>query len=310
VQELDRCSVAEFGLSMSDLILLHGTLSEAAAEREDGAATESLTRLSQELTERMSWDAARVQTGLELLSLTRRADFLRVDPPFRRSDVYPWRFNRRLSYIRRPLIVRGAGEDREVIWGSRHVDAAGRYLLDLVVSERLEAESLDMKNLMSELRQQETSEFNTNVAAIYRQAGCVVKENVRKVGSARIVEAGADLGDLDVLAADRERRALYVVECKDLAGARTPAELSNDLRSTFGVGGSHPSAMEKHLRRISWVEDHLEPVLEWIGIQDRKSWHVEGLFVVDVLVLAPFVIQCPLPVLSVSELPSVLGVSA
>lgn len=41
---------------------------------------------------------------LSQFSLTTMDNFLKLSVPFRQKDVYLWRFNRRLSFVRRPII--------------------------------------------------------------------------------------------------------------------------------------------------------------------------------------------------------------
>lgn len=49
---------------------------------------------------------------IDSIALRQREDFLVPPEPFRKEDVYPWRFNRELSFTRRPIIIRGD----EMIW--------------------------------------------------------------------------------------------------------------------------------------------------------------------------------------------------
>ena len=109
-----------------------------------------------------------------------------------------------------------------------------------------------------------------------------------------------DIADVDVLAADLEAKQLLAVECKDLEGARTPAELRNEIDETFGQSGKKRSKLEIHLERIAWLEAHLQQTLDWMGLPGAaEDWSVQGLMVTDVEVLAPHVLGgCPIPVMS------------
>ncbi len=247
-----------------------------------------------------------------MLTLEPRARFRDPPSPFAPPDVYPWRFNRELSFVRRPLLLRTTGDGEELVWGPRHVDAAGRQLVMLIMSERLKAHSKPMRNLMTRLRQEETAEFVEHVGRQYTDAGMVVRTNVRKIAGHKITKLdGNDAGDIDVLAADPVGLVVHVQECKDLEGARTPAELHNELEKTFAVGRRKRSAADKHLERIAWVEDHLAEVVAWLGLPDAAGrWSVAGGFVVDTEVLSPHVYDCPLAVTPVSRLPSGLGAAA
>lgn len=304
---LDRFDVAaqaEWGLSMRELGQIFGELSNAALRRRAAACAAPRSELVDELSSELGFDRNTIDGGLKLLTLEPRADFLKVPKPFKLPDIYPWRFNRELSYLRRPLVLRKGEGGEEIVWGFRHLEAAGHYLLDLVTSERLKAQSSEMQKLMTELRQNETAAFVEEAGRRLREAGMVVRTNVEKIAGLKITRRDGknDGGDLDVLAADPKRKVLHVREAKDLEGARTPAELSNELKSNFSVDGEKRSAADRHLERIAWAEDHLDQILEDLGLDPDSGWRVSGGFVVDIEVLSPYVTECPLPITPIDRL--------
>jgi hypothetical protein len=306
MDELEAAARAEWGLSWTELGRLSFELVALGQERSMRAAIAGRSELSEQLTRNLRWPAARVQTGLDLLALRPRKRFDDPGPDFSKADLYPWRYNRELSYVRRPLLVRLRPDgSEELVWGFRHMDAAARHLANLIMSERLKARSPEMRKLMTRLRQAETRGFTEQVAARCRQLGLIARTNVHKIGGQRISRAdGQDAGDIDVLAADTSERILHALECKDLEAARTPAELHNELDKTFGSGKKKRSAAEKHLERVTWLNSHVAAALELLDIDpaDAQDWRVQGRMVVDVPVMAPFIRECPLPVTAVDEL--------
>jgi hypothetical protein len=154
------------------------------------------------------------------------------------------------------------------------------------------------------MRQRETAQFVQQVAEFLKDRSLVTDTNVKKVDGERIArENGQDLTDVDVLAADTGARVIYALECKDLEGARTPAELDNELRSTFRSGSSPRSAADKHEERVAWLAGRIPRVLRHLGVADDPGgWQIYGAIVTDVHVLSPYVTDCPLPVYSWTEL--------
>lgn len=304
--DLDAASRAEFGFTQMEFGDMVVELVNAAERRDARAvAAEERDVLAAELASELNWSPDRVAEMFQLLTLGPRADFLKPPAPFKGSDVYPWQFNRALSYLRRPLVVRGS----EVLWGMRHVYEAGRFLLNLILSERLHASSREMKQFMSKIRQRETEAFNQRIGELCNEHGLVVRLKVDRVGELMLAreDAGRDgeqIGDIDVLAADPAHRILYLLECKDLEGARTPVELKNEINSTFRVGGSKRSKLEIHLERIAWIERHLEQTLAWLKMEGPAStWTVEGRMITDIEVLAPHVLgSSPIPIQSAAAL--------
>lgn len=132
--------------------------------------------------------------------------------------------------------------------------------------------------------------------------GWIVRRRVKKVAGLRIQrESGQDLGDVDVLAADPKKRVLWAVEAKGLAFARNPAELANELKSTFQMSGDKKSAVDKHLERAAWLRDNLDSTLDVLSIpaSERRRWKVEPLIVVDHELQSPYIVRSPVPVVPV-----------
>lgn len=306
--EVNAAAKAEWGFSLTELIQLFSTLQGYAEDAGVPVYVERRENLQARLSATLDWEEARVADAIDLLSLTQRADYL--DPPngFKRYELWPWRFNRSLSYLRRPLLVRRSGTSDEILWGVRQIARAGRFLASLIESERLQATSPEMKRVMTRLRQAETLAFVERVGARCRSMNMTVTTNVKKVGGTRLKRAnGDDLGDLDVLAVDLNRRIIFALECKDLEGARTPAELHNELTSVFAMGGPKSSAAERHAERTAWIESRIDETLRHLGVETgAHGWIVRGSIVTDVPVLSPYVAESPLPVLYFNELGAAL----
>jgi hypothetical protein len=241
-----------------------------------------------------------IATILRLLVLDPRDDYL-APKGYRREDAYPWRLDRPLSYVRRPFAVRIVNGQRHLLWGCRHVDEVIRYWCDAYSYGRIEAKSQELKRLVSELHNRRGSEFNDEVAdACEKLPGAIVRRRVKKIGKLK------PPGDIDVLMALPAVRKLRLVECKDLEPARMPHEINAELLKTFKGKDGKPSAIEKHLRRLTWVQDHAEEVLDFLGCNDGGIWKVEALFVTDTELLTPFLRESPVRFVPIAELDKVL----
>jgi hypothetical protein len=308
IAEIDRASTAEWGFSMTELLEVFSVLSAIAHDHGGVAVSMSATELQTRLARELKWPDDRTSDAIRLLTLRPRLDFTTPPPGFRRYDTWPWRFNRSLSYMRRPLLLRPSSDGNHLVWGMRQPEQAGRFLVDLITSERLNARSGEMKKLMTRLRQAETATFVERVADVCRDHGMLVDTSVWAVGGAKIARAnGDDLGDVDVLAVDTIRSTIYALECKDLEIARTPAELDNELVNTFRGGGRKRSAAEKHEERVAWIQARVSAVLAHFQVViEPQGWLVEGAIVTDINVMSPHLAACPLPVYALHELQTML----
>jgi hypothetical protein len=311
VQELEEAAMAEWGFTLTELLEFCQALSMIAHEQTTSAARMPCSDLEARLATLLEWPVDRVRAAIALHLLEPRPSYTQVPSGFKSYETWPWRFNRNLSYLRRPLLRRPTADGDEYAWGVRQPEQSGRFLVDLITSERLNASSDAMKQLMTRLRQRETQQFVDDVASAVRARGMAVDSNVKKVDGERIKRANnQDLTDVDVLAADVSNRVIYALECKDLEGARTPAELDNELSNTFRSGnGQKRSAAEKQVERVAWLAARVPQTLRHLGLQEDASeqWSVVGAIVTDVYVLSPYVATCPLPVFARAELDSLFA---
>ncbi len=228
-------------------------------------------------------------------------EFLTVAPPFETDDVFPWRFNRRLSYMRRPLLIRRdeSGAD-SLVWGIRHTYEAGIYLFGMCWEGRLRASSTQLRQWMGHRRNRAGAEFNASVTEVIRlDRALTVRANVRRFGDRQIArDSGEPLGDVDVLVADPRSRTLVAIEAKNLTGAGLPHQIANELSETFQSRGRRPASVQIHAERVEWLRKNLPDVLEAIDLasHDASTWKVRGLVVVDREVLSAFLTECPFPV--------------
>jgi hypothetical protein len=306
IEQLNHATRAEFGFSMEEAVQFLVAVENIGYELPGEAKVMERGPLLERAAAELEWPVDHASHALDLFELRPRADFWSPDPPFRREDTYPWRFNRALSYLRRPLLQREEDGREKLLWGCRHVHVAGRNLVGLLEQGRLKAQSKELRELQRSYRDAEALKFNDRVAELYRsRPELLVRVRVEKIGRLHLRRANNEkIGDVDVLVADSQRRWLLVVDTKHLLPGRAPHELRNELESTFAVGGRKRSAVEHQLERVEWLKSHLTEVLATLGLRGQQSrrWRVQGVLITSEPLLAPFVSTVPLPVTYYSAL--------
>jgi len=304
VNEIDKASAIEFGHSLTDLLDLMIEAYSIGCRIDPAVACMPICDLTEQFVDGLGWPQEKVIHAMELLSLSSRPDFLKPASPHRGIDVYPWRFNRALSYLRRPFLCRNCGGSTEILWGIRNIIDAGLYLTDLCINGRLKANSVEMKELQGRLSKERGKEFNTRVGEFFEQKpNMIIKYTVKKFGNLPLVDfQGHDLGDIDVLAIDIKGHRLEIIECKDLALAKTPYEMGYELKNIFEGSGSERSIIERHVRRTNWVKENLNAILTHLGLYSDVKWKIEPLIVVDQELFTPYLRESPIRVASFSEL--------
>jgi hypothetical protein len=306
IRQMNEASTVEFGHSLQDFLDCLAEIVHLGIEMRSEPKVMLVSDLRRGLDLALKWGEPKIATVLEWLTLRPRPNFLTPPSGFVKADVYPWHFNRALSYVRRPLLVRSRGGVEEILWGVRHVHQATGYLLNLCLGGKLKASSQAMRRLMGELHTRDGEEFNRRVARLYeRVPGLVVRTQVKKVGKQRISRRpGEDLGDIDVLVADLGHFQILAIETKDFSAALTPSELTNELAELFGSADGRQGAVQRHLERVAWLRDHLAATLEWLGLppDNLQRWTVQPVVVLERELLSPFLARQPVQILAYREM--------
>lgn len=299
---IDAATTREFGCSMTDLQTLLATAWSISEDLDPGVACLPLEALLDRLAGRLTWPREHIQRALELLSLVPRKEFLVPPAPYKQAEVYPWRFNRQLSYLRRPFVWCSHHGTVEILWGNRHLYRSLFYLNDLCLSGRLSAQARtpEMQRLMSQFLNQRGEAFNDQVADFLAQhagAGVIVERRVKAIGELR--KHKGPPGDIDVLLIDPGKRRVWVIECKDFAAAHMPHQIANELENLFLGKGGKKSKVEK---RAAWVRENLDSILEWFKVGGRGKWKVEPFVVVSQELFASYLRRSPIRILSFDAL--------
>jgi hypothetical protein len=299
--ELDSATSHEFGLPLSLLLELMEFAISHSREHAPGVTVLPREIFIKEAKEKTKRTEDRLGTMLDFLSLGPRQTFWIAPDGYVKQDLYPWRYNRALSYMRRPFLNRTHNGSTEIVWGMRHVRAAQRFLVDQCTSGKLKAKTGQMRSFMNGLRDAQGEVFNKQVFAFFNALGGLsVKSRVKKVGSLR--DLNDHLGDVDVLVGDPIRHRVLVAECKDMSAARTPYEMANEIRELFVGSAAKKSIVDKHRARTDWVKSHLGDVLAYLNLARDKRWKVLPLIVVDQPLAAAYIRESPIQVVSFEEL--------
>jgi hypothetical protein len=297
---LDAACIAEWGYSFGDLGRVIGaavsiSISDAAPVESLPAATavEILAREAEVAPET-------ARAVVKQLTLEPRDDYLVPPAGFGRTDLYPWRYNRGLSILRRPFVLRPRGGAPEIVFGRRALLESLHYLLELIETSRLRPRSRAMADYIGRKSVERGRAFNDRVAD--ELSGILetpVRRRVTKLGGVTIADERGPLGDIDVLAIDQSAKVIWAVECKSLAPSRTPAEVANELRDLYGED-DRPGHIGKHTRLVQWLDEHRAQVIEGLGLEGH--WRIEGLFVVDDDLYGPYFREAPVPVIPLRRL--------
>jgi hypothetical protein len=266
--QFEAAFLQEFGLTPPQLSEFTHRLSDISIST--GHSTFPLRR--SEVEEHLKQvGVANPAQAYEALSLKPRTKWDDPKPADAKArDWYPWRFNRRLSLMRRALVQLDEGDDPHVLIAPALIDRSVEYLYGTYPG-RLPADlfqSAAMKKWIGTAVDKDGHAFNHTVTARFKELGFRARADVN------MTELGGTqaMGDVDALAWDTNTGIVYATECKRLLFARTVAEIGERLQeyTSIAAPGEDRTPIQKHLDRIAFLRNAPPAISKVTGIPVGK----------------------------------------
>jgi hypothetical protein len=299
-REIDDAVHEELGVSLREIAILLNTLIDYGVETEAGVVAATATELTELLRQAGFKNGKQIAVALDRFSLAPRGDFLHPGAPDRERDVYPWRANRSLSLIRRPLVRRGD----ELLYGIRHLYNAQNYLIRLIESGRFPARTTRLKRLQGKHGRLLGQSFEDAVADLFDRHGYPTRVRVGELRGRPVAVDGQDLGDIDILVADERNQRLLVIEAKSLGVALNAEDL---LRQSEQLLGTRNSAATRTRARADWLLANRDAAAAEFANPAIEAWGVEAVVVSDRVLPAAHLLRGETRVVSYGLLRRQLG---
>jgi hypothetical protein len=203
------------------------------------------------------------------MSLVSRASWRTVPEGHDDRDIASWRFRRRLSILRRPLLQFSDGDDPKILIAPGLL----REGFSFTVGNYYEGSFADrhlgraMRKYAGHASRRDGMGFNTRVLERMRELGWMA---VPEIALTKVLAKGFErnYGDVDVLAWDPVSRRVLIMECKDLQFRKTPGEIAEQMTDFAGEVDSRgkPDLLRKHLDRVQVLTTYRQTVARYLGI--------------------------------------------
>lgn len=295
-EELEFAFEDEFGYSYSTFLQVVAAM--ATIDEHDVVCISEfeVAERIKKINESLSEEA--IDMVLKDITYCQRKEYLKIPKGFDKEDAFPWRFNRRYSFNRRPVLKR----DNELIWGPRQVYHMAEYVTDLIYSGKFKANSDSMKSLCGKIAKAKGAAFNNLIFQMLQDMNTfILDSNVKKINGKRIAEGGGDLGDIDILIVDETKSKIIVTEVKNFRFSRNPREINLEYEKMFVDKEDKPCFATKHNKRKAWVENHIDDVKKQYGLSERV-WTVTSLFIVNQPLISQHIYKRNIKCISKAEL--------
>lgn len=259
LDKLSEAFLEDHKISFSNLISIIDFLKALPFELETDVAKVEKSILIDKIFSHFSGEIINDQiiSALDFLSLKNRNGMLNKLPPgFDISDVFPWKFNRRLSYLYKPLVECVDENKKEfILYSPRHLDKSFAFLgsklsngqfkgiyKGKVASVVGEIAKIKGKNL-----QQEIVDF----FSVFENIEVFEEFNIKTDPS---FDANADLGDIDVVVFDQVNNVVLCIESKNTVESKNMKEFAQEADDYLGENGY----IFKHKRRHQWASKNLQ----------------------------------------------------
>lgn len=239
-----------------------------------------------------------IDSAINFLRLWPWGNVLKIPNGFQSSDIHPWRHNRRLSYLQRPLIFIDYGEYTDkpsVFWTPRHLDHSWRYINYLIMSARYRAkEKSELEREISKVAKARSKVLQNEVVEWFKaNTTCKILEEVGISPKGKLKNV-KDLGDIDVLVIDETLKIMLSIECKRTEPASNSKQMVEELEQYYGVG-KEKGYFQRHINRHEWLINRMPEITEALGI-DNFKYTIYSFFITYEILAIQFIHDRKLPI--------------
>lgn len=257
-KSLDVAFKAEFSITLTLLSKIIGTLVNQGFTSAKSCMKMKEAALKILLSKIEGIATADIDIALKLLTLLERKSIGVPPDGYTPLDIFPWRYNRSISYIRRPLVKIA---DKEIVYyfGYRHLMQFIDNLFYLLFSSKLPgAKSEEMKSWLATVSGDKGNPFREAVKKWFEEKSGyeIIPHEVQmdKDAPKGHIKAEKHYGDIDLFVIDHEHRIIYPIECKNIHGGRNVHEMKVEMDDYLGRDGKDKKAkMRKHVERNDWL---------------------------------------------------------
>lgn len=286
--DFDKAFHSEFKIAYDDCVGITQLAIGLAFEEEGSVYVIKEQDFINHLINKYDIDGDTITIYISNFSLFNRGKVQNVkEHGFKNEDFYPWRYNRKLSLLRRPLVITQKENERYLNFGARSLYDFMLNLTSLISHGRFQAESAEMKSYLSQINHENGKDFTNDMHSFFNKKlsnKTVVKKEVG-IKPNGLLKNSEDIGDIDILIVDNNNKRVICIECKYLNESRTPYEMYLELLKF--IDGDAPW-IPKVDRRNAWILDNKE-AFSALGTTDEiEKYSFEYIFLTNESISIPF----------------------
>ncbi|UUC47171.1 YecA family protein [Flavobacterium cerinum] len=302
---LEKAFLKDYGITFSRLCEFVEGLCHIGFLQEDACASFPLSRLNAEINKYVdSFSSDEFDNAVEFLSLRARGKVDKLPAgKYEFIDIIPWRYNRILSLLRKPLVIVDEDGDSTAYWGVRQMLQCRMTWVQQLLSGRFRSsDGSEVSKAIGKFANERGDELVKAVVKSIDPTNLIIDTDAY-IKPKALLNHTEDIGDVDVLIIDQTNKILYSLECKSMSPSRNVKEMIEEVTKLFGENSSDKGWIEKHMTRHVWLENNLSTVGKVYNI-DMTGFKVKSFFVTNEEMLTPHLRKeaLPLPFITLYDL--------
>lgn len=301
VKTIDEAFLEEYGISFTDILKLYSALARIVIDEEKSVIEMSVSKTTANLKIHLpDLEEKTIILGLDLLTLNKRDNFNKSPVGFEKDDIYPWRYNRALSYLRRPIVkITDLTNEVLLYWGFRHVLDSAENLKYLLFSGRLKCQDGGkLAQYIASINNEKGKDFR-NMVANWLMAEGTLRIIPHEITFDKLSNNIDDrkLGDIDIMAIDDQNKIIYSIECKNTVPARIMHEMKSEMDKYLGRD-EDKAWVHKHAKRNDWLKENKTLLKNYVT--NPEEYIIVSLIVTsnDIPLIYLKIKESPLPIVS------------
>ncbi|PIF30655.1 SEC-C motif-containing protein [Flavobacterium sp. 9] len=269
----------EFGIDYNNYCdVIFGSML-LAFEEKYSVIFDNREKIASILSKKLDMEIVEVNKIINIFSITVNRDDHIDYFDSKNNENYPWRYNRKISLLQKPFILKNDGKDDKIFYGSREVYDSFVNLHNIIFSARFNSDKPKMNSFLSKINQEKGDEFNNELYDLIKsKLDCLIIEKEITIGpqKSHILVNDKDLGDFDILLVDNILNKIICVESKNTNFARTAYEMNREIKNFLKK--SDKGWIQKVEKREKWLNENKNSLKALKNNVDYSNFSIEYVF--------------------------------
>jgi hypothetical protein len=250
--EFDVAFKKDYGITLTQILKFSNALIEMALTSEHHCEMKESELVKEIKLKLPELSNAELNSLLSYYSIEERKKFFIPPKGYENHDISPWRFNRGISLLKKPL-VKIKGEETIYIWGARQVELASHEILGHLHSGKIRChEKSALAEIKGYMLAKKGTEFTLEVRDFFKSREDDILLDLEVPMK---IKRDKDLGDIDVLIINHSLKKIFLIECKKTGIAKNIKQLVEEVNHLFGSDHDQEDDgwVGKHKDRLDWI---------------------------------------------------------